>query len=147
MEKDIKRAIYSMPCKEGVRDKQPNRYENSKEDAIIGAIDLKRNIERYTKAVEDLRSGKKDVPQVIGEFSPDALFTLVEILSQGSEKAKLAAAQDLLDRAGYSKVQKHALATVDANQSKEALLSLLMGANKDLAAEGIEIEDDRENKT
>lgn len=138
-----------MPTKKKVgkvmipRDDNPS---NEKEDAIIDAIDQRDVIMKHASWISKLREGKIDVNQFFGSVAPDVAVELLNLAVNGSEKARLAAVTDLLDRAGFSKVQKHALATVDASQSKEALLSLLLGSSKELKEEGIEVIDDRSDQ-
>lgn len=120
---------------------------NYGEDALIEALDQKEVIIEHATWIEKLRSGKIDVGQFMQGLSPQMVMELLSIALHGqSEKSKLAAITDWLDRAGYGKVQKHALATVDVNQPKEALISMILGASKDLSKEGIEVVDDDQDQ-
>lgn len=118
---------------------------NHKEDAIAEAIDMKKTLITHADWITRLREGKIDTSQFIASMSPEVAVKLVDVAFNGeSEKNRLAAMQDILDRAGHGKVNKHAIANVDPSQPKEQLLSLIMGLNK--KSKAIEIEDDDEDQ-
>jgi hypothetical protein len=130
----------------GANAKSPAHNRNHKEDAIIGAIDMKKTLSKHADWVEKLRAGQIDVSQFLSALSPDVAIELVDIALAGeSEKNRLAAMQDILDRAGHGKINKHAIASVDPNQPKEQLISLIMGLNKKSKAIEIEEDDDSED--
>lgn len=143
--KDVERLLRNSTSKKAGNKKQPD-YRNSKEDSIIDAIDMRHTITKYTDWIERLRTGKIDVGQFFTSVSPDVAIQLLHTALDGeSEKTRLAAITDLLDRAGHGKVNKHAIASVDPNQPKEQLLSLIMGLNKKSGT--IEIEEDDKDQT
>jgi len=118
---------------------------NYKEDAMLDALDLKRQLEKLVPIFEKLDRGHFDISQALTAISGPALKQLVEIGFAGdSDKVKLDAVKHLLGLGGHTVVQKHALATVDASQSKEAFIAMISGASKDLEAVGIEFVDDDE---
>lgn len=112
----------------------------TKEDEWIELIDAKDFLFENRHAVEKLNKGHVDVPGFLKEIAPGVLLKLAQIAMHGStEKARLTALQDLLDRAGYSKVEKHAIANIDPSIPQEQLISMLEGIGKKTGA--IEIED------
>lgn len=111
------------------RDNDEKYTRNSREDMMLELIDNKRAVEKLVNWVDKLQNAKTDVQSFFGGLAPEVAIELAAMIfnPKTSEKTKLAAVQDLLDRAGHGKVQKHALATVDASTSKEAILSLISG--------------------
>lgn len=116
---------------------------NTKEDAIIEALDQRMHIEKLVDLAEKLDKRQLDPSQALTQMSPMMVIELLKLALAGqSENTRFNAVLEWLDRAGYTKVQKHAIATVDASQPKEALLSLIMGAKKELEKQGIQVVDD-----
>lgn len=117
------------------------------EQSMIEAYDNQEALTKFATAIEMLEK-TKDVGAFLGAVSPKMAIELVCLASNGdNKKVQLSAIQDILDRAGYGKVNKHAVARVSVTESKDALISLLLGANNALKAEGIEIvEDDNDNQ-
>jgi hypothetical protein len=130
------------------RDNRHARLQsNYKEDAMLDALDLKRQLEKLVPIFEKLDRGHFDIGQALTAISGPALKQLVELgFSGDSDKVKLDAVKHLLGLGGHVPVQKHLVGAVDATQSKEALKAMIAGASTDLAAEGIEIVDDREDQ-
>jgi len=114
------------------------------ERRIISAIDNHRNLKKLTDWIYRLQTGKTQVNTFFEGMAPEAAMELSALMFDSAvpHKVRLDAIRDFLDRAGYSKVNKHAVAAVDPSQSKQAMISLLLGSTKALKAEGIEIEDD-----
>lgn len=138
------RKLYQSSKSDGL---STRNNSNGKEDRLVRALDMKRTIEKFNDLVEKSQNGQIDVGGFFAGVAPDAAMELAHIaLSPDSnEKTRLAAITELLDRAGYSKVSKHAIiGQIDSTSSKRELLASIMGAvdgNKDL---DIEIVDDDE---
>jgi hypothetical protein len=120
---------------------------NHKEDSMLDAIDLRRDLAKLVPIFEKLDTGAYDIGQALSSLSGPALKQLTMLAFAGeSEKTVLEATKHVLGLAGFTPVQKHAVASFDANTSKEQLLSIIAGSKKDLEDEGIEIVDDREDQ-
>lgn len=119
---------------------------NRAEDRLAIAIDQKNVISKHIDLLERLAS-TKDVHDFLQGASPEMIAEIF-ILAKDPEtpgKVKLEAARDILDRAGYTKVTKHAIARFDATTSKETIISSILGNAKILENAGIEIVDDDED--
>lgn len=112
---------------------------------MLEMIDNKRALEKLVDWVDKLQNNKTDVSNFFGGLAPEAAVELAGLMfsSKVNDKIKLEAVKDFLDRAGYSKVQKHAVAAVDTDTSKEAILSLIAGKSGKIP--DIEIVDDSED--
>lgn len=120
---------------------------NRQEHAIITAIDNFGAIKKYEKLLVKLAT-TKDVNGFLQDIAPNiAAEMLMLATGDAPEKIKLEAFKDILDRAGYGKVTKHAVARFDASSSKDAIISSILGAKKDLGKVGIEIVDDDDEET
>lgn len=126
------------------RESDQKHVINTKEDMLLEAIDQRRNIEKLIKMVESLESGKQDVIGALSDLSPSMLIQLAGMATNPKEssKVRLEAIKDWLDRAGFGKVNKHAIAPVDASTPREAVLALIAGKSK---GADIEIVDDSED--
>lgn len=114
------------------------------EDALVNAIDMKRDIELVAKIFKKIDDGTIDVTGLFHGTSPVVAKKLLYIALNGeSEKNRLDALKHLLALAGHSPAQKHEISRVDPSTPKEALLSLIAGQMRELKDEGIEVEDDR----
>lgn len=107
------------------------------ENAIVDAMDMKEVLVKHATWVNKLRAGHIDASQFLQGLAPDVAVELLGIAMRGeSEKTRLEAIKDFLDRAGLSKVNKIAMASVDASQPKEQLIAMVMGlAGKSKAIE------------
>lgn len=106
------------------------RSTSAKENALIEAIDNADLLIRYADQIEKLNKGKMDAREFLDELSAPALVTLLWALNNtNTPKDKAAIAQDILDRAGHSKINKVAMGTksFDRNSSKEELIASLLG--------------------
>jgi len=152
--KDKQRAIKNIPQGKTrvhghtIRSKEDQtKYgSNYKEDAMIDAIDMLDELKKVAKMMEDLRNNKTDVQNFFQGIAPEAAIELVKIMNDPTAQAKirLEAAKDLLNRAGYAPVNKHAVASFDADTPREAIMSYIKGAEKDIPELEI-IEDDEED--
>lgn len=131
------RKIYMQPRM--TRDNDEKYTRNSTEDRLIAALDRKRAIERFMEWQEKLESKKTDVMGFFQALAPEVATDLVMMAFDPnvSEKVRLTAQQDILDRAGYGKVNKHAVAAVDETMPREAIYSII-----ESVSDIIEIEDD-----
>lgn len=129
------------------RDSQEKYTRNSYEDRMIEAMDNKKQILKFMQMVESLEENKLDVQSFFQGMAPqvakELMFTALS--EKTSEKGKIAAMQDVLDRAGYGKITKHAVASVDASTSRETILALIAGKAGKIP--GVEIVDDIEDET
>jgi hypothetical protein len=104
---------------------------NRKEEAIIDALDQKNFLLKHANWIEQLQDGRINVEGFLGALAPDVAIKLAELAFGGeSDKVRLDAIKDFLDRAGFSKVNKHAVAAIDPNAPKEQLISLIEGLGK-----------------
>lgn len=116
--------------------------KNNIEDNIAAAMDNKNTLLALSEQLQRLEK-TKDVQAFIQDIAADTAVDLAMLAKNGeSEKVRLEAIRDILDRAGYGKVTKHAVARIDATQSKDTIISTILGAKKDLKKAGIEIIDE-----
>jgi hypothetical protein len=122
--------------------------KNHIEDNLAVAIDNKNTLLKLQRQLERLQK-TADVKGFIEDIAPDTVVQLAMIAHDAntSEKVRLAAIQDILDRAGYNKVTKTAVARIDASESKEAIIASIYGAKKELKAVGLEITDEDEDQS
>lgn len=110
-------------------------------DRLDFLIDHKDFLLKFQGQIEKLMDGQLDIHQFLKKISPDMLVQLGQLaLSGKNEKTRLTALQDILDRAGYGKVEKHAIASIDPALPQEQLISMLEGIGKKTGT--IEIEED-----
>lgn len=118
---------------------------NYKEDSIIDAIDMRNVLMKYSDYVDKLKTGKIDVQSFLGSVAPHVAIEMLKLALEGeSEKVRLTAGQDLMDRAGYTKVQKFVGAVVDPRASEAQLISMIEGINR--KTKTIEIEEDDQDQ-
>lgn len=129
-------------------DNQGKYSVNSFEDRMADAIDQKRAIERFMEWKEKLATSKTDIMGFLQGLAPEVAVQMMLTCfdPKVSEKTQFAARQDILDRAGYGKVNKHAVAAVDETSSKEAIMSLIEGS-KDSVKDVIEFIDDEDDES
>jgi len=135
-----------LPARTSRTEKQrANLSSNAKENALIDAIDQKNSIQKFLEFQEKVKSGLIDPGQLMSGMAPEMAIELLKLAFDGeTEKIRLEAIKDVLDRAGYTKVQKVALAQLDASQPKAQLLAFIEGLSKKSGI--IEIEDDKEKR-
>lgn len=121
---------------------------NIREDSLIEAIDMRKDIEMVARIFEKLDNGNVDLSGLFQGVSGPIAKKLIYIAIAGeSEKNKLDAQKHLLALAGHSPVAKHAVATIDPNAPREQLISMLLGTKDALAKEGVELVDDTKDET
>ena len=124
-----------------------SEFANRKEDSMIDAIDMRRNMQRLVPLLDKFGEGRLDIQGFLSGVSGHLLRELLVIaFSAESEKNKLDALKHLLGIAGHSPTQKHAIERLDPATPKEALLSMIRGSKRDLEDEGIEVVEDDEAK-
>jgi hypothetical protein len=117
---------------------------NGREDAMIAAIDLRRDIEKVAKIFERIDEGKIDVQGLFSGATPIIAKKLIYMALAGeSEKNRLDASKHLLALAGHNPAQKHEISRIDPSTPKEALLAMIAGQAQELQDEGIDVVDDR----
>lgn len=127
----------------GSRKSSAHDRSNSREDSLIEAIDMRKDIEIVARIFEKLDKGNVDLGGLFQGVSGPIAKKLIYIAIAGeSEKNQLDAQKHLLALAGHSPIAKHAVATVDPNAPREALISMLLGTKDVLSKEGVEIVDD-----
>lgn len=118
---------------------------NSKEDSMLDSIDTIRMMQKHQAAIEKLSSREWTVEQFFNGVGPDiALELLKAAYLADSSKVRLDAIKDFLDRAGYTKVQKVAVANLDPNAPKEQLRAIAEGLIKKNANDVELVDDDDE---
>jgi len=120
---------------------------NIKEDYMVDAVHSRATIMKYQELFDKLSRNRIDINGALQKLSADALLKIMDVMIQGTnDKVQLEAAKELLDRAGYSKVNKVAVAgTLDANASKDELMATILGLSKSTGE--LEIVDDEEQDT
>jgi hypothetical protein len=114
-----------------------------RQSRLIQLIESKDTIQRYEKLVERIAKGTLDVPGFIKEVSLDAAVQVADMMYSGeNDKVRLEAAKDILDRAGYNKTAKIAIAghlNVDHDTSKLELVNLILSSAR---RAGLKVKDD-----
>jgi hypothetical protein len=108
------------------------RQASGQESKLLNLIEQADTIKRYHGTLEKIAKGSLEVPGFIKEVSMNAALTVAHIMHTSTdEKVQLAAATDLLDRAGYNKstkVQVGGTITVDHDASKMELINLILSS-------------------
>jgi len=111
---------------------------------LLGAIEKSDAIKRYDAFLQRFEKGTLDVPAFMREASKHAAVKVLHLMETAEEeKVQLAAAQDILDRAGFNKTTKHLHASifqVDHEASKMELVNMILSSAKKV---GVEVEDPR----
>jgi len=104
------------------------------EDRLIALIEAKGTIERYEKHLKRMQKGTLDVTGFMKMAALDASIQLADLMFYGdSDKVRLEAAKEILDRAGYGKTQKVSVSGsvhVDHDTSKLELVNLILASAK-----------------
>lgn len=104
------------------------------ESRTLNLIERADTIRRYEALIKKISKGGLDVPAFLKEVSMDAALQVVHLMHNSvDEKVQLAAATDLLDRAGHGKTTKHqhnGLVTIDHQASKMELINLILSSAK-----------------
>lgn len=130
------------------RSENDSGYHNKNhiEDRIATALDHHKELKKYADLLERLEK-TRDVQGFIQDIAPEVAASMLLMMANPSTpaKVKVEMMKDMLDRAGFGKVTKHAVARFDASTSKDAIISSILGSKKDLGKVGIEITDDEED--
>lgn len=123
------------------------RRKNEVEDTMIDMIDDKAMLKRLAPIIHKLDEGKMDVTTAIQKASKLAFMKgLRMMMMSSSDKVVADLAKHFLALAGHTPTQKIELGRIDPETPREALVSMISGASKDLKEEGIEVIDDRQDK-
>lgn len=110
----------------------PARNASRQEDRLISLIEAKGTIERYGKILKKIADGQAGVQDFLKAASIDALVVTADIMHFGdSDKVRLEASKDILDRAGHGKTQKVQIGGtvhVDHDTSKMELINLIVSS-------------------
>lgn len=110
-----------------------HRASNS-EDRLIKLIDIADTLRRYDTLIKKVSKGSLDVPAFLKEVAMDAALQVVHLMNTSvDDKTRLAAATDVLDRAGHGKTTKHQHSggiTVDHQASKMELINMILSSAK-----------------
>jgi hypothetical protein len=121
----------------------PSAYE----DAMVNALDELEALKRVMPIVAKIAKKKIPLEQAFKEVSGDAFIMLLKLaFSEENSKVQADVLKHIMALAGFNPAQKHEISKVDPDTPKEALINLIAGAQKDLAAENIEIVDDRDDE-
>ena len=105
---------------------------NRQEDRLIRLIEAKKTIERYGALLERIEKGSMDVTGFFKAVSPDAALMLTDLMHSGeSDKVRLEATKEVLDRGGFGKTQKiqvHGQLGVDHDTSKMELINMILSS-------------------
>lgn len=116
---------------QGRGNKQEAKATNTIEDRMLDNIDNMTMLRKFGPILEKLSNKDWTVEQFFNGTAPDVAAELLKLaMTDGSSKVRLEAIKDLLDRAGYAKVQKVAVANLDPNAPKEQLRAIAEGLMK-----------------
>lgn len=125
------------------QDPSPKTRASNSEDRLIHLIQSKGTIERYMHLVEKMEKGALDVNGYFKHAAVDAAINLTDLMHFGdSDKVRLEATKDILDRAGFNKTSKIAVAGsfhVDHDTSKMELVNLILSSAR---RAGIKVKDE-----
>jgi hypothetical protein len=144
----IKQKIKGQEIKQKIHRGKQDHYltDATIEDDMIAAIDFRKDVVKLKPILEKLVEDKFDPTSFFSAVSKFAAAELASVAFTGEkEKNRLDALKHLLALGGHTATQKHEISRIDPNTEKEALMSIVRGAQKDLLAEGIEIVDDSED--
>lgn len=129
------------------RNKKTRPVENAREEAMVRTLDNKKMMRRHADLINKLIEGKMDVSQALHGASADAFVQLLALMIEGdNEKTRLEAAKDVLDRAGFTKTQRVAVAgAIDTTATKEELIATILGLSTKTKELEI-VEDDADNE-
>lgn len=100
----------------------------NKEDAIVDAIDNVRAIKKYADLIEKLERQDLPVEAFLSKVSPSMAVKMLQLAECAeSEKVQFEAVREILALAGYTKIQKVAVANVDPNADKTQLKNIVDG--------------------
>lgn len=81
--------------------------QNKMEEFLVEAIDRKDVSEKFVQTLQDIMDGKKRVGNAFDEaVIPALLEMMIQLKNSPSEKQRMEAAKEFLDRAGHGKVTK-----------------------------------------
>ncbi len=108
------------------------RNAEAQEDRLIALIEAKGTIERYEQHLKKMQKGTLDVTGFMKAASIDASIQMADLMFYGdTDKVRLEAAKEILDRAGYGKTQKVSVSGnvhVDHDTSKLELINMIVSS-------------------
>lgn len=106
----------------------------SHESRLLTLIDKADTIKRYQKDIKRMMSGSLDPAGFLKAASVDAAIHVVDMMAHGdTDRVRLDACQDVLDRAGYGATTKHQVSgnvKVDHDTSKTELINIVLSMAK-----------------
>lgn len=106
----------------------------SHESRLLALIDKADTIKRYQKDIKRMVSGSLDPAGFLKAASIDAAIHVVDIMTHGdTDRVRLDACQDILDRGGYGATTKHQVTgnvKVDHDTSKAELVNIVLSMAK-----------------
>lgn len=108
------------------------------EDELIDALDKGQVSEKFVATLQEIMDGKRSVKDGLdAAVIPALLEMMIQMRSSPSEKQRMDAAKDFLDRAGHSKVQKVHNMNEDlgANADPVELISAISGLIRETRVE------------
>lgn len=128
-----------MSGRSGTKSTSSSRHERR----LLELIDKADTIKRYERDAQRMWSGALDPVGFLKAASADAAIHLADLMTNGeTDRIKLDACKDVLDRAGYgstSKVSVTGSMRVDHDTSKAELINMILSSAKQV---GIEVKDD-----
>lgn len=116
---------------------QNNRSSNTYEEKMVLMLQRKKVYEAALKEFKDpidkLKKGSLDVPAFLEELAPQMFEELLYTLQTSeSEKVRVDVAKDILDRAGYGKINKAVIGSVrvDRHTAKSELINSIISMAK-----------------
>lgn len=99
-----------------------------KEDAIVDAIDNLKAVKKYSELIEKLERQDLPVEAFLARVAPGMAIKMLQMAECAeSEKVQFEAVREILALAGYTKVQKVAVANVDPHADKAQLKNIVDG--------------------
>lgn len=117
-----------------VQEKGSKEKASDQEAHLLRLIDQADAIRRYGKHMVQMNKGTMQVPGFFRAVAHDAAMVMAQLMISGdSDKIKLEAAKDILDRAGHNKTTKMSIAgqmNVSHETSKLELINIIMSSAK-----------------
>jgi len=122
-----------------VQETDPAEGARKQESWLINMIDKADTMKQYQALIEGMNAGTVSVPGFLKALSNNAVIELAHLLHNGSEKVKMTAIQDILDRSGYGKTHKVSVGgkiEVDHETSRLELINMIMTSAGKLGLRG-----------
>jgi len=112
---------------------QETKDPGQRESWLLNAIEKADTIRKFRKQILDIEKGTLDMPGFLQSLSRQAIMEIAfAMVGSEDEKMRFQAAKDILDRAGYGKMQKIAVAHahVDPATTRQELVNMIMTSAK-----------------